>query len=103
MTTARTVPVTIELDGDELDAEDAWHVARKVGLTRLLVDSFARFRYGGGFTNSRALALQALAVVGSSPTCSRPRRRTPLRLVPPNPWPGRSSRRRGWTCGGRPA
>ena len=64
MTTARTVPVTIELDGDELDAEDAWHVARKVGLKRLLVDSFVRFRYGDGFTNSRALALQAsLAVV----------------------------------------
>lgn len=64
MTTARTVPVTIELDGDELDAADAWHMARKVGLRRLLVDSFVRFRYGDGFTNSRALALQAaLAVV----------------------------------------
>ena len=64
MTTARTVPVTIELDGDELDAADAWHMARKVGLRHLLVDSFVRFRYGDGFTNSRALALQAaLAVV----------------------------------------
>src|SRR5690348_11720278 len=64
MTTARSVPVTIELDGDELDAEDAWRMARKVGLKRLLVDSFVRFRYGDGFTNSRALALQAaLAVV----------------------------------------
>ena len=59
MTTARTVPVTIELDGDELDAADAWHMVRKVGLRRLLVDSFVRFRYGDGFTNSRALALQA--------------------------------------------
>jgi YihY family inner membrane protein len=64
MTTARTVPVTIELDGDELDAADAWHMTRKVGLRRLLVDSFVRFRYGDGFTNSRALALQAaLAVI----------------------------------------
>ena len=64
MTTARTVPVTTELDGDELDAADAWRMARKVGLRRLLVDSFIRFRYGDGFTNSRALALQAaLAVV----------------------------------------
>ncbi len=64
MTTARTVPVTIEMDGDELDAEDAWHEARAVGLFRLLVDSFVRFRYGDGFTNSRALALQGtLAVV----------------------------------------
>ena len=32
MTTARTVPVTTEMDGDELDAEDAWHLARRHGL-----------------------------------------------------------------------
>lgn len=64
MTTARTVPVTTEMDGDELDAEDAWHVARRVGAVRLVVDSFVRFRYGDGFTNSRALAFQTcLAVV----------------------------------------
>jgi YihY family inner membrane protein len=64
MTTARTVPVTTEMDGDQLDAEDAWHAARAVGLRTLVVDSFIRFRYGDGFTNSRALALQAsLAVV----------------------------------------
>ena len=64
MTTARTVPVTTEMDGDELDYEDAWRAARDVGLRRLAVDSFVRFRYADGFTNSRALALQsALAVV----------------------------------------
>lgn len=64
MSTARTVPVTTELDGDELSAGDAWAVVREVGLRRLLVDSFVRFRYGDGFTSSRALALQgALAVV----------------------------------------
>jgi YihY family inner membrane protein len=64
MTTARTVPVTTEMDGDELDAEDAWHIARRIGLGRLVVDAFVRFRYGDGFTNSRALALQTcLAVV----------------------------------------
>jgi YihY family inner membrane protein len=64
VTTARTVPVTTEMDGDELDSEDAWRTARRVGLVRLLVTSFVRFRYGDGFTNSRALALQgALAVV----------------------------------------
>src|ERR671921_2012636 len=64
MTTARTVPVTIEMDGDELDHEDAWRAAREVGLRRIAVDAFVRFRYGDGFTNSRALALQAsLAVV----------------------------------------
>ena len=64
MTTARTVPVTTEMDGDELDAMDAWHLARKHGLKKVVVESFVRFRYGDGFTNSRALALQAcLAVV----------------------------------------
>lgn len=64
MTTARTVPVTTEMDGDELDALDAWHLARRHGLKAIVVESFVRFRYGDGFTNSRALALQAcLAVV----------------------------------------
>ncbi len=64
MTTARTVPVTTEMDGDELDAEDAWHLVRRHGVRRVLVESFVRFRYGDGFTNSRALALQTcLAVV----------------------------------------
>ena len=64
MTTARTVPVTTEMDGDELDAEDAWRMVRRHGVRRIAVDSFVRFRYGDGFTNSRALALQAcLAVV----------------------------------------
>ncbi|TGN64054.1 YihY/virulence factor BrkB family protein [Nocardioides eburneiflavus] len=64
MTTARTVPVTTEMDGDELDALDAWHLAREHGLKKIAVESFVRFRYGDGFTNSRALALQAcLALV----------------------------------------
>jgi YihY family inner membrane protein len=58
------VPVTTEMDGDELDVEDAWHLVRKVGVGRLFVDGFVRFRYGDGFSSSRALALQAsLAVV----------------------------------------
>jgi YihY family inner membrane protein len=52
------------MSGEELDAEDAWHLVRRHGLGRLVLDSFVRFRYGDGFTNSRALALQAcLAVV----------------------------------------
>ncbi len=64
MTTARTVPVTVEGDGDELEADDAWPLARHHGLRPLLWDSFVRFRYGDGFTNSRALALQScLALV----------------------------------------
>ena len=82
MTTARTVPVTTEMDGDELDAEDAWHLARRHGLRTVPVGSFVRFRYGDGFTNSRALALQTcLAVVpfllardrASPPTSTRSR------------------------------
>ncbi len=64
MTTVRVVPVTTEMDGDELDAQDAWHLSRRIGLRRLLVDSFVRFRYADGFSHSRALALQvALSVV----------------------------------------
>ncbi len=64
MTTARLVPVTTEMDGDELDAADAWHLARRYGLRTIAVGSFLRFRYGDGFTNSRALALQTcLALV----------------------------------------
>lgn len=58
MTTARTVPVTTEMDGDELDAEDALHLVRSVGLVRLAKDAFVRFRYADGFSSSRALALQ---------------------------------------------
>ena len=64
MTTARVVPVTTEMDGDELDAEDAWHLSRRIGVRRLLLDAFVRFRYADGFSHSRALAFQAaLAVV----------------------------------------
>ena len=88
MTPARTVAVTTEMDGDELDTEDAWrlawHLARRHGLRTVLVGSFVRFHYGDGFTNSRALALQTclsvlpflLAVMGSRPTstASGPRR-----------------------------
>jgi hypothetical protein len=44
LTTARVVPVTTEMDGEELDAEDAWHLVRRTGLRRLLLDSFVRFR-----------------------------------------------------------
>lgn len=64
MTTARVVPVTTEMDGDELDAEDAWHLLRRIGVRRLLLDAFVRFRYADGFSHSRALAMQAaLSVV----------------------------------------
>lgn len=52
------------MGGDDLSAEDAWHLARHVGLRALLRDAFARFRYGDGFSHARAFALQlALATV----------------------------------------
>ena len=64
MTTASRVPVTTEMDGDELDAEDSWRLVRRHGVRRVLVESFVRFRYADGFSHSRALALQfCLALV----------------------------------------
>ncbi|MFY0407676.1 YihY/virulence factor BrkB family protein [Solicola sp. PLA-1-18] len=58
MTTATEVPVTSDMSGDELDAEDAWHTIRSHGVKSLLAEAFVRFRYGDGFSHSRALALQ---------------------------------------------
>ena len=64
VTTARRVPVTSDMAGDELDAEDAWHTVRRHGVVRVLRESFLRFRFGDGFSSSRALALQmALGLV----------------------------------------
>lgn len=64
MSSVRAVPVTTDMDGDALSADDAWHVARRIGLRALLRDAFRRFRYGDGFSHARAFALQlALAVV----------------------------------------
>jgi YihY family inner membrane protein len=49
---------------DELSADDAWHTLRRHGGWHLVRDAFVRFRYGDGFSHSRAFALQlCLAVV----------------------------------------
>src|SRR5688500_11850398 len=49
---------------EELSADDAWRTLRRHGGWHLLRDAFVRFRYGDGFSHSRALALQlCLAVV----------------------------------------
>src|SRR5688500_5690428 len=53
MSTARTVPPTQDLEGD-----DALETIRECGLRRLLRDSFVRFRYADAFSHSRALAFQ---------------------------------------------
>ncbi len=52
------------MSDEELSADDAWRVLRRHGGWRLLSDSFVRFRYGDGFSHSRAFAFQlCLAVV----------------------------------------
>ncbi|MFC4535956.1 YihY/virulence factor BrkB family protein [Sphaerisporangium dianthi] len=74
MGTATAVPQTRSMSGDELSADDAWATLRHYGRWHLVRDSFIRFRYGDGFSNSRALAFQiclavipgAIAVVGLS-------------------------------------
>jgi YihY family inner membrane protein len=64
MSSTNRVPETRLMDHGELAADDAWVALRKYGRWRLLRDAFVRFRYGDGFSHSRALALQlCLAVV----------------------------------------
>ena len=64
VSSVRAVPETTGMDGGDLSAEDAYHLVRQVGLRHLLRQAFARFRYGDGFSNARAFALQlALATV----------------------------------------
>ncbi|GAB7042822.1 MULTISPECIES: YihY/virulence factor BrkB family protein [Catenuloplanes] len=64
MSSTNQVPETQLMSGDELSADDAWHALRVYGRWHLFHDAFVRFRYGDGFSHSRALALQlCLAVV----------------------------------------
>ena len=52
------------MPGDELSADDAFLALRHYGRWPLLRDAFVRFRYGDGFSHSRAFALQlCLAIV----------------------------------------
>ncbi|MDG4759220.1 YihY/virulence factor BrkB family protein [Micromonospora sp. WMMD710] len=64
MSSTRIVPETRLMADAELSADDAWHTLRRQGGWPLLRDAFIRFRYGDGFSHSRAFALQlCLAVV----------------------------------------
>ncbi|MFC3505370.1 YihY/virulence factor BrkB family protein [Micromonospora krabiensis] len=64
MSSTRLVPETRLMADEELSADDAWHTLRREGGWHLLRDAFVRFRYGDGFSHSRAFALQlCLAVV----------------------------------------
>jgi YihY family inner membrane protein len=58
MSTATHVPETSRFSRDELSADDARATLAHVGLRHLAIDSFRRFRYGDGFTSSRALGFQ---------------------------------------------
>lgn len=58
MSTATRVPETSRITGDELDGSDARSTLRRFGRRRLAVESFRRFRYGDGFSHSRAVGLQ---------------------------------------------
>ena len=59
MSTARLIPETWELSGD-----DAWETLRRTGRRRLLRDAVQRLRWADGFSHSRSLAfLVTLAAV----------------------------------------
>ncbi|MFG1603775.1 YihY/virulence factor BrkB family protein [Actinoplanes sp. NPDC049265] len=64
MSSTEPVPETRMMPGDELSADDALEALWHYGRWPLLRDAFVRFRYGDGFSHSRALALQlCLAIV----------------------------------------
>jgi len=64
MSSTEPVPETRMMPGDELSADDAFLALRHYGRWPLLRDAFIRFRYGDGFSHSRAFALQlCLAIV----------------------------------------
>jgi YihY family inner membrane protein len=58
MGTSTRVPETTTVSGDDLSADDAVTALRRYGRWNLVKNSFIRFRYGDGFSHSRALALQ---------------------------------------------
>ena len=58
MSSARRVPETRLLGGEELSADHAWRALRRYGGWRLLRDALVRLRSGDGFSHARALALQ---------------------------------------------
>ncbi|MFJ4963836.1 hypothetical protein EES43_28620 [Streptomyces sp. ADI96-02] len=63
MGTATRVPVTRDMTGDELSADEALAALRRYGRWPLLRDAFVRFRYADGFSHARALALQTVLAV----------------------------------------
>lgn len=95
MSTATRVPETSRLAAGELSADHAKDTLKRTGTRRLVRDSFARFRYGDGFSSARAMGFQfvlsfiplVIAFVGLSTTLNTDRvaevlRRTLLTLSP---------------------
>ena len=78
MSTATHVPETSRFSREELQADDAWATARRVGPKQLASDSWQRLRYGDGFSSTRAVAFQIvlsivpllIAFIGLSATLS---------------------------------
>ena len=89
MSSVSRVPQTRTMGGDELSADDAGTTLRHYGRLHLVRDSFVRFRYGDGFSHSRALALQlvlaliplGIAFIGLSSTIRADRVAQVLREV----------------------
>ncbi|WFE44184.1 YihY/virulence factor BrkB family protein [Verrucosispora sp. WMMD1129] len=64
MSSTKIVPETRLMSDEQLCADHAWQTLRREGGWHLLRDAFTRFRYGDGFSHSRAFAFQlCLAVV----------------------------------------
>jgi len=60
MGTTVHVPQTRDMIGEELSGDEALTALRRYGGVRLLLHSFARFRYADGFTHARALGFQVV-------------------------------------------
>ncbi len=58
MSSVSRVPETSAMQEPDLSADDAGQTLRRYGRVQLVHDSFVRFRYGDGFSHSRALGLQ---------------------------------------------
>jgi YihY family inner membrane protein len=95
MSSVTRVPQTSLMNSTDLSADDARATLKKYGRWKLVRDSFVRFRYGDGFSHSRALGLQltlsivplGIAFVGLATTVhadrvSRVLRETLLRMTP---------------------
>ncbi len=83
--------------GEQLDADDAWRALRSARWA-VATQAFSRFRYGDGFSHSRALGLQlclafiplVIALVGLAGTLATDRAGDVLRLTLVSLTPGAS-------------